>query len=273
MKSIFKLVAAFFLLLQAQSAHASFNISKMSETLVLAPGSKITKTLSVSNSSNEPVYISSSVMDWAVTTKGESEYKQPNTLSNSCASWIQLNPSNFAIGPKQTVLVRYSIDVPSNIDREKRAILFFKSRPVPTKAKGGSMTLNISLRMGCKIKIQPKQATAVIPKGQIVDMEIPEKSDKVKVLVKNASTISLKFKGTIEAVDKEGRVVRKGQLLPESATVFPESTRELSAAWSEPLPAGEYVFKVAIDCGAPQLIGGQLKGLIEGPPANEIETQ
>jgi P pilus assembly chaperone PapD len=273
MKSFFTLVVALCLLLQAQSAQASFNISKMNETLELAAGSKITKTLSVSNSSNEPIYISSSVMDWSMGQDGKSQFKPANSLPDSCASWIQLNPANFVVGPKQSVQVRYSIDVPTNHDKESRAIIFFKSRPVPTKAKTGSMVLNISLRMGCKIRIRPKQAVPSVPKAEIVDIEALNKSDKVRVLVKNSGIVSLGAKGTIEALDKEGRVVSKGKLAPENVVVFPELTREMRAVWPEPLPKGEYLFKVAIDYGAPQLIGGQLKALVEEPTVTEVKPQ
>jgi len=261
MKSIVKLFIALFMLFQANSAHAQFGIAPMEKILGAPVGGQVTNSISVTNTQDAPLHITSSIMDWSLTRNGQYEYGEAGTMPDSCATWIQLNPSSFVLAPKQTIEVRYSVTTPANFDREKRAMIFFKSRSIPTKTTTG-LSVNISMRVSCKLLIAPNTTTPAESQAKIADMDAASNDGKVKVSITNTGIKSIRVKGSIEARDSDGNLVATGKLLPAIVSVLPELTRDMWAEWDKPLAAGSYTFSAALDYGAKAMLGGQLKAQV-----------
>lgn len=276
LKNVFSLpvLAGVFLSLFASAAHASFGIAPM-ETAVQAPvGGQTTNSISVTNDDDTPLHITASVMDWTLTPQGDYRYSDPGTLPHSCANWIQLNPSSFVVAPKQTVSVRYSVTTPTDFSEESRAMIFFKSHPLPVKTSDGSMSLNISMRVGCKVFVSPTSATPATKIGKITDMDVTSPAEgKIKVSFANTGTATFRVKGTAQARDAQGNLVATGHLMPENAQVLPQLSRDLWTQWDKPLSPGIYTFDTVLDYGAKDAAGGQLKAQITPAPPTENTPQ
>jgi P pilus assembly chaperone PapD len=254
------------------SAHATFGIMPMEVQQKMAAGeTRLTDEIEVYNGSDQPVHITGSVVDWKLTPRGEYEYSEAGTDPLSCAKWIQLSPATFNVLPKKSVRVRYTITAPQAAFEERHAMIFFLSRPLPSKTSDG-MGVMVATRMGCKVFVSPAQAA---PKtGKIADMDFQAAANpRVKVLVQNTASTMFRAKGTLQVRDEDGTVV--AQAASNSAQVLPGATRELWFELSAPLLPGNYVLKAVVDYGAKQLLGGELKAKITVPDdsSNAVSTQ
>ncbi|HEX9995784.1 MAG TPA: fimbria/pilus periplasmic chaperone [Abditibacterium sp.] len=225
-------------------------------------GNSVTDEIEVFNGGDTPVHISSSVVDWKLTPDGDYEYGEAGTEKSSCAKWIQLNPPEFNVAPKKSVRVRYSITPTETLTDERRAMIFFASRPIPAKGEN-KMGLLVATRMGCKVFISPSQQLA--KQGVVSDMELQNAPhQRVRVSIKNPGATTFRASGTVQVSDEAGTIVAQGAL--NSAQVVPQAERNLWFNLPALLPAGNYVIKAVVDYGAKQNIGGELKAKVTAIP-------
>lgn len=255
--------------LSAPSAHASFAIMPMEKQLQMPQDdNRVTDEIEVFNGGDAPVHISSSVMDWNLTPDGDYQYAPAGTEKSSCAEWIQLNPPEFNVAPKKSVRVRYSIAPPATLTDERRAMIFFESRPVPVKGQKG-MGVMVATRMGCKVFLSPRAPLA--KSAAFSDMELQNgPRPRVRVGVQNGGAATFRANGTLQVTDEAGTVLAQGALT--SAQVVPQAQRNLWFDLPNSLPAGNYVVKATVDYGLKQLIGGQLKTKVVAVPPAETST-
>lgn len=240
------------------AAHASFGIMPM-EVALQAPraGSRVTSDLEAYNGGTETLHITASVMDWTLNRAGQYQFSPAGTLPDSCAQWIQFNPIEFNLPPKKSVRVRYSIATPPDFASEHRAMMFFQSRPIPTKGTN-NLQMMVSTRVACKVFISPAQ---LLPRaGKIADMEmLSSNGAAVRVAFENTGAATFRVKGQVEARGADGELVATGVLGPPKAQVLPGAQRDLWAQWDKPLSPGAYRIKAIVDYGGKSLVGGELK--------------
>jgi P pilus assembly chaperone PapD len=245
------------------AAHASFAIMPM-ETQLQMPldGNRVTDEIEVFNGGKEPLHISSSVMDWRLTPDGDYQYAEAGTEKSSCAKWIQLNPPEFNVAPGKSVRVRYSITPTETLTDERRAMIFFASRPIPAKGEN-KMGLLVATRMGCKVFVSP--AASLAKQGVVSDMEFQNAPQpRVRVRVQNPGAATFRAGGTLQIRDEAGVIVAQGAL--KSAQVVPQAERNLWFNLPSALPAGNYVIQAVVDYGAKKNIGGELKTKVAATP-------
>jgi P pilus assembly chaperone PapD len=245
------------------AGHASFGIMPM-EVSLQAPraGSRVTSDLEAYNGGDQTLHISASVMDWTLSRDGQYQFFEAGTQPESCASWIQFNPVEFNLAPKQSLRVRYSIATPLDLSSEHRAMMFFQSRPLPTKGTN-NIELMVSTRVACKVFIAPTEPMS--RQGKIADMEMTSQSGgKVKVAFENTGTSTFRVQGKVEARGADGKLVATSDLGPAKAQVLPGTQRDLWAQWDNPLPPGDYRIKAILDYGGKTLVSGELK--VHTPP-------
>lgn len=234
---------------------------------ILVPGSRIADEIELLNRSESTVHVTASVMDWTLTEQGDAKFSEAGTGQRSCAPWIQLNPVNFAIAPRQSVRVRYSITPPREITEEHWAMIFFKTRPMPVK--GSRIGLNISTRIGCKVFLAPRQSTPT--RGKIADMELvapAQEAAKVKVLFENTGATNLRVQGKVEVRDDAGQLQVEAGLTPGNGQILSGMQREFWAPLGKTLPPGTYTVKAILDFGAKDLTAGELKATVTAPDSD-----
>lgn len=179
------------LLAFATAGHCHISIMPMDIQLqASSAATRLSDDIEVMNTTSESLHVSSSVMDWTLTLSGHKQYFEAGTQPNSCAKWIQMNPVEFVLAPKQSIRVRYSISQPANLDAEHLgaehwAMIFFTARKTPRAGQG--IGLNVNTRIGCRVLLAPAQKTP--PQCKILDMNLPVEAataDAVANAVANA---------------------------------------------------------------------------------------
>ncbi len=257
---LFKAAFALFFLVGAQfPARADFGVGPMEVALQAPrPGAKVTSQFELFNSSDQPVHISTYAVDWNTDKSGSMELSEAGTSPASCAKWIQINPAQFILQPKKAVKVRYSIDTPTDLGDERRALVFFQSRPVPLQGQN-KMQFAISTRVGCKVFVLPSSPlprTASVAPLQLEEKPAPQTSNIVATF-SNTGGQSLRVSGTVEALDEGGKVVGRGKMMPSNVQVLPRTEQQMRPEWDKPLAPGRYRFRAVLDYGDKKLIGVQ----------------
>jgi P pilus assembly chaperone PapD len=268
MKKLVRFLAGFILLTTlAPAAQASFGIMPMEvQHKMPAQDNRLTDDIEVYNGSDGPVHITGSIVDWTLNTKGDYEYSEAGSQALSCAKWIQLSPAEFNVPAKKSVRVRYTITAPQSMVDERRAMIFFDSRPLPVKTTNG-MNVMVTTRMGCKVFVSPTQALPSSAKISDIIFDNTLRA-RAKVSVQNPGGQTFRVKGKLEVRDESGKVVALGELKPVHAQVLPGAMRDLWFELSTPLASGAYQIKTVLDYGAKQLLGGELKFTVPAESTN-----
>jgi len=263
------LLLLFALLLSPAIGHCAISIMPLEAQLrVERPGARLGDDIEVYNSGDEPIHVSTSVMDWSMNLSGQKQFHAAGTQPLSCASWIQMNPTEFSLPPGKSLRVRYSITPPADIAQEHWAMIFFTARAVP-KAGDTRFALNVQTRIGCKVLVTPAIKEPL--QGKITGMELQTVAapvgqpalSKAKVTFVNPNAVIVRLSGTVEARDAAGQLIAKGDIVPAKPLVLVGAMRELWAQFDKPLPPGIYQIKAAIDYGGKELIGGTLKATVK----------
>jgi P pilus assembly chaperone PapD len=254
----------------ATGARANIKFGAMpmeSQIKVLRPGGRATNDIEIYNGGDVALQITARVSDWTLTQNGDIQFLEAGSLPRSCASWIQMNPTQFSIAPKKAVRVRYTLNTPLDLAQEHWAMIFFKSRPIPVKGEN-NIEVMVAGQVGVKIFVAPaaKDKKDLPRKGHIKSIEmLPAPASKLQVTFENTGATHLRLSGTVEARNAAGEVVGQGILQPKRAQILSGSTRNVWVEFEKPLPAGTYTFKVVADYGAAQLAGGSIVAQYEPP--------
>ncbi len=220
--------------------------------------------IQVYNNSTIALHINTSLADWQVAPDGKHVFLEagtPELKAASCASWVSVVPAEFSIAPKTTVRVRYAVHPPQGelLEGERRAMIFFQSRPVPVPG-APKMALQVSMRIGHKLFVSAPGAR--VPLAKITDMNWQDAPRaRLGVRVKNEGAATFRATGTLQVEDENGKVVSRGDLTP--AQIFPGSERQMWFLPSTPLAPGKYKFKTLVNSGAKKLLGGEFSALIK----------
>lgn len=264
--------------LSGSAALASFAVMPMQAHMKMPrEGNRVLGEIQVFNSSATILHIDTSFADWHLTPEGQPVFSQPiaageSAISpSSCASWITVSPAEFTLAPKKTVRVRYAVTSPvaEALSGERRAIIFFQSRPVPLKGTE-RLGLQVSMRIGYKLFVSSPGAPP--PAAKVIDMvwQAAPKG-RLGVRLQNKGATTLRATGTMQVRDQAGKVVAKGDLLP--AQVLPQSERCLWFTPAAPLAPGSYTFHTLVNYGAKALLGGQLSVAVNAPPVTPAPAE
>lgn len=188
----------------------------------------------------------------------QSFYKDPGTLPQSCAPWVQINPVETAVDPGTTLDAKISIVVPGDakpggywcvlcVDQVPDPL----APPLPDGSIG--MRCLASITLGIYVDIEP-----VNIQGRITAVSIDGQS--ASVTVADTGDCPVFASGRFE-------FVRPGQTAPfvsvpiAKTTIYPQpiNSARLSVTLpgSDKLPSGSYLVRVVVDIGLDHYIGVQ----------------
>ncbi|HEX9956365.1 MAG TPA: hypothetical protein VGA96_03895 [Fibrella sp.] len=215
------------------------------------PGARITSEISVFNTGDVPLFINAGLGDYGIDASGQLQFFEPDTQPLSCAKWLQFNPKEFIVQPKQAVRVRYSIATPADMDAEHSTMVILTSRPVPVKGQP-AFAFPYTYRIASLVRIAPAQK---IEKSATVTRITATPTGQTTIALNNTSAVHTRIKGTVEALDEQGQVVSTA--LFKSSLALPRTTRYLQVNWDKPLLIGKYKIRAVLDYGGKQLTGGE----------------
>jgi len=236
-------------------------LSPLLVELELAPGATKKFTLEVVNESEEgsvnliayPTAIKESREGrYQVLDQGESEY--------SCADWMRLSDSSFAIEPGMSKQIEVEIKVPRGIFGGRYGAVVFEVVPekAPGEEKLGSIMYHF--RMPAFVEVTIKRFGGLLRKASITDLKIAPVTDQrllkevgadalsFSASVENQGNVHLRGKGTLTIKTNEGQTKRRVPLGGGRGVVIPAATVDFQSILRKP-PPGEYIARAVVNFG------------------------
>ena len=194
--------------------------------------------------------------DWSQERDGDRRYLPPETLSNSCAEWIELDRTQLELPAGESTHVSFTVTVPSGAAGSYWAVLFVQIEPGPvtTEAPETETGRAIGIR---EVWRQAVQIYQTVPGTEEPDAKIGNlraKIDRSTGLV----NISLEFEntgniilrdvtGSIDLIDQNGEILDSVAI--PTFRILPGSTRTFELKSSKKLAPGVYIARAGGDYG------------------------
>ena len=245
----------------------TLGISPLRVELKVAPGAETSQPVKLSNSGAVATQVRVSISDWTLSETGDQTFVKKGGTSWGCASWIQVNPSEFALPAGGNSLVRYTMRVPQDA-REGGfhcAILFETLPPPREQLTQGTGVINL-LRLVTTIyaTIGNPAIVAKIERLELAPAKKPGKNGALEIVTEftNAGTTQYRVSGELEVLDADGKPVRKFEY--KSFPVLPGVPRSSVFPIEPPLPAGQYLLRAVIDTGAKERLAAETRVRVSG---------
>lgn len=221
----------------AASAQAlqSITVSPPTTELTLSPGQQSERTLSVINSSQHPLVLTTTLQDFVVhDSSGIPEFLSPNLLDNrrAAASWITLHSNTVTVLPQQSQTISYTINVPLDArpGGHYAAILLHPQTP-SVVATGASVETQIASLLSLTVTGTIKEEAFIT---EFSTNSLQEYGPiKTTLKIKNDGDVHIKPVGQIVIRDMLGRTVDTQQI--ETHNIFPDASRSfqntLGSTW------------------------------------------
>lgn len=237
------------------------------------PGESIDGTVTVVNPGAVEVRARIALSDWRYRDDGSPEYPGAGTLERSLSAWTSFNPSMVMLAPGAKATIRYTIDVPDDVQPGSHwGVLFFTGEDPAPKPGARLATFNVRVGHVMYVNVAPER-----PAGEIVGI-FGEPSDpsrdsySLAIQYANTGNVAQKLTGYLELRDATGASVFR-QDLPMRVSLPGETTMRVFKILG-PLDAGAYSALVVYNYGnAAKDVAGEYGFILESPlPAPTAAT-
>lgn len=207
----------------------------------------------------ESIFVESRVMGLEYDDRGNLSVVEPTGLARSCADWLQLDPTSFAVPPGKTKNIKLQASIPRELAGGYYACLVFDAS---TKGKAAA-----PLTAPFQIPILLNLPAGAELEGEVSQVEVSASRDSpadVTVLFKNTGNTHVKPKGKLvlkflpplilpEGIEYAGE--RKYEPVGETdfyqveEFVLPGEERYLQTSFPAKLPPGQYIAEITVDYG------------------------
>jgi len=204
----------------------------------------------------EPATLTLYLGDWSQERDGDRQYLPPETLSNSCAKWIELSRTQLELPAGESTDVSFTVTVPSEAAGSYWAVLFVQIEPGPvtTEAPETETGRVVGIREVWRQAVQIYQTVPGTEEPNATINSLGAKIDRNSGLVNidldfenTGNTILRDVVGSIDLIDQTGEVadtvaIPKFMILPGSTRVFDlKSNKELAP--------GVYIARAGVNYG------------------------
>lgn len=241
----------FSLIFSNYSYAISVSIDKPRLKIVSPPGSTKSEVISVFNKGNDTVEVETKLLDWFYDKDGNVVFRPPGTLKLSCAEWIDISPKMLTIPPGENRQFSITLRVPDDAIGGHNAIIFFKSAPIKDKEadiKGSSIRIVGEIGSAIYHEVEGRVNKIASIKSFNVSKPGRNKPLEVKYQIKNEGNASIKFKGIVSIVGKDGAMYGTAESQKEKGTL-PGDLRDDAIKWFGSIPKGEYSVILTVDMG------------------------
>ena len=253
-------MTAIVLVVGPAEAQLSMSLSPVRVEHAIPPGELWTDVATVENVSDRPLRARVTVADWYLERNGTPVFVKRGTRPGlSMSDWIDVNPTEFEIGPGETQVVRYTLTVPAGLsDASYRTAVLVESLP-DFVGKPDRNVAYLTARIGLIIynRVGTEAPVAEVVGQEVVsDPETPY-SKVVKLTIRNPGLVNFRLSGESQIVTPDGRVLQVVSI--PDGVVLPKSEREVLLRLKEPVSQRVFNVLSRIDIGQEELL--------------EIETQ
>ena len=235
----------------------SFQATLDSIKIDARPGQVVTRQFRLTLDDNQKeTRFKARIEDWWRSEDGaQSFYAEPGRLRHSCGRWVSLNPVESSVKPGETLVVRISIAIPSEMASGGYwCALTVDEVPDPgLQDSGVGVRFVASVSTGIFVNVGEIQRAA-----RILDLQVFD--DHAQLKLRNEGNAPVGVDGRLEfyapgtSAPAVTVVVPRGTLLTE-----PSVDGTLIARLPPPaeLPSGRYRVRAVLDYGAPHYIGAE----------------
>jgi P pilus assembly chaperone PapD len=230
------------------------------EYQVPAGGSE-TNVIQVRNEGTTPARLKVYVEDWTMDRKGTITYSRPGTNPNSCAAWVQVNPTDFRLAPG-TREVRYTLTIPPGAKPGSYwSAILFEAMPVQ-EVKPVGKKMGVHPRIG--VVVYETLGSPAI-KVNFQDFKMATKTKEpvfILTLANDGAAYSRLKKSFITVKNSQG--IEAARLEVPDIPLLPGTTREVEIKLNKALPKGEYLAQAVLDVGRRDFLGRKLNFAVGG---------
>jgi len=210
---------------------------------------EITEVFEVQNVSDDSLRIKIEFEDFVIDENGKTIFLPAESLFNSIAPYVVVNPEEFSIRPQGIEYVRLTFRIPRDKEiSEYYGMMIFKSQPIPSQYQP---MIQIAGEVG--VPIYYSVANLIIKDASFESLYVVD--DSINIVFKNAGNIHLRVKGEAKILTIDEKIVEKDSI-PEFV-VLPEKIRKVKLPIKIKLRNGDYLIRVRLDYGALQLLEGE----------------
>ena len=238
-RTLFLLFFAVFLSV-CNSAFAQIFLEDGKVVLSVKPDEKIAKTVTVHNTSNQPIKLRAYWEDFLYEPPfdGSKKFLPAATTLFSLARWASFIPKEFELPPFGKQKVEYVIGVPHNIKGGHYGVLFFEN--LSSQTANNETGVNIVTRVGCLFFLEPEDKSK---KAVIGDLSFTASS--LEGLFKNEGDVILIPQGTFYIMDSQGVAVDRGEL--KKLYLPPGERGKFGLDLKKNFPKGRYTVVLTFD--------------------------
>lgn len=231
-------------------AQVGVSVSPPRVYYTLDPGESGTQRILVTNISKQhSMDLSITFGDWRYDDYGNNVMLPPDTLKNSCVSWLSvLSGTYLTLGPGESREMELTMTVPIGINTSENvqtAMLYVtQMNPVDgVDAKGAAIKINV--RQG--IKVYRRGSVPEKKQLEIVDMTYNKESNSVGLGFNNNGNVWINgILNTTLFNSSTGKEMDLGKI---DFYTMPGDHRKMIIHATEPLEKGNYIATVVIDYG------------------------
>jgi len=252
------------LLLVPLAADAGIQVlGNLSQDLEVQPGRTYEGSLEVQNPSDKPAEIRLYQTDYFFYADGNVLYGEPGQLPRSNAKWITFTPQQAVIPAKESIVVRYTVTVPSDesLTGSFWSLLMVEEVPEgsPESTRPSSDQVSVGIRQVFRYGVQIATTVGATGSRQIRFTQVRLAADKEKrslvVDLENTGERWLRAALWVELYDTEGRYV--GRFEGGTHRLYPGTTARFPADLVGVRDA-TYKALIVADCGGDDVFGADV---------------
>jgi hypothetical protein len=227
----------------------------LSQDVRLNPGDKYSGRILVKNIGDSTVSTRAYQNDYSFTSDNKKYFNPPGTSPRSNASWIFISPTQFAIPPKEMMIVNYEINVPND---QKLAGTFWSiimieeiSSLTPSFVQK-QIGIQVRQRYGIQISSSIGDSTNISVNIFNKTINLRDSLRNLSVDIKNTGDVLIKPSVWLDVYDTSGKLV--GNIKSDKNRIYPETSVRYAFNIS-PLLQGSYNGIVVVDCGGEHVFG------------------
>ncbi len=146
---IFNCIVFLFIITYQCMAQGGIRTSPTKFEFILDEGEVITKSISVTNTSNNKTTFNVKIEDYSIDSFGQAKFFKDTITSYSCAPWLKVIPEVFDLNPNQSMDISFQFSIPEgNHSTKWTSILIYT-----VKEKNAIEQVDKSLKLGMEFSV------------------------------------------------------------------------------------------------------------------------
>lgn len=205
------------------------------------PGQPFKVEFSVSNASNQPVAVRTTVTDLWYNDKNEKTFGPAGSSPHSAANWIQFVPRVVTLEAKSSTKLTAFVTPPTGVTGGFYAVVFVESKPELVHATAPeAQPVYANIRLGSLLLFTAAGSENYDVTLKDVALTAPTANDDLtaRISISNQSNTHVFPKASLIVFNHDKQLVAKAEAAEKR--FLPGQTDSITLTWSGKLPPGEY---------------------------------